>query len=466
MRIACIHTVETVSGNKKKLKYWTEVPFGISMIASILHHAGHTVEIWVYCLSEPTDTIVTDILDRFQAELIACTAVTTQFPAITKLVRQIKTRSPKIPVILGGSHATLAPEQAIVCPDIDAICVGEGDSAILDYVAQLEQTPIPKGIPHFWIKQPDGSIEKNPYQPFLADLDSLPFMNRELWSELIIDYHESSAILIGRGCPYVCAYCSTHALKAVSPGKYVRFRSVNNIIAELEAISAVSPKVQSVYFEVETVMSVPNYVLELCAALKEFNAKQTRKIEFCTNVTVISKMVRNEEKLRTILSAMQEANFTSINCALESGSERMRNEVLMRPKYTNEELIYFTRLAREYHIAINLFAMIGLPLETYEDFLQTREVARLCEPNSLYLSIYYPYPGTKLYDLAVQEKLFDPNTIQTQAERRRPYLNLPNFPKSKVYFGYVFFYFHVYRHRWPIHRLIFTTLFYASGVVG
>lgn len=455
MRIACIYSIENYTSVSRPLPHWNQLPFGLSMIAAHLERAGHDVECWVICPGSNLQSVASEILDRFGAELAALTAVTTQFPIINRFARILKQRAPALHTILGGHHATLASDDAIASPWIDTICVGEGEKAAIAYVEALEAGRHPEGIPGLWIKDPrTGTIEKTPPVPFDADLDSMPFINRDHWNRWVNDPDRSSVIVIGRGCPYLCTYCSNHALKSVTTGKFVRFRSPENVVEEIRQVLARTPEVEEFHLEVETIGAMPGFVEKLSDVLSVVNAGRAKPLRFSTNLTVTTRLVSAPAIMDGFLAAMARANIRAVNIGLESGSERIREKILKRPRYTNADLIEFSNVARRHGIDVTLFVLLGLPTETPAEFGETVAVARACRPAGVYLSIFYPYPGTDLHRMAAEMKLFDPTRIRTTAERSRAYLDLPGFPKWRILFEFNAFYFRLYYGEWPLPRIM------------
>ncbi len=454
MRITCVHTVEHSFRPGQPLSAWSEIPFGLATIAAILEEAGHQVECLVLTAQEITDSALLPRLQRSRADLLALSAVTTQFPSIREVARIAKLLPQAPYTVLGGHHASLAPDDAMACPWLDAICIGEGDRVIAGLVADVEAGRTPTDIEHLWIRQPDGSVQKNaPAPTFLDDLDSLPVINRSAWERWVANPRGSAVILVGRGCPYTCTYCSNHALMALSNGRYLRVRSVEHVLAELADLEAQNPALSMVYLEVETIAAMPRYAEELCAALAERNRQRERPLEFGCNLAITSALVQRGERMEKMLAALAAANMTYLNVGLESGSQRIRSEVLRRPKYSNDDLIAFCQAARRHGIGVNLNIIIGLPTETVADYLETVDVARRCRPASIQHNIFYPYAGTDLYDTAAEMGLFQPATLGHTAERRRPYLDLPDFPRWRLRLESVLVFPRVFHGDWPASKV-------------
>jgi anaerobic magnesium-protoporphyrin IX monomethyl ester cyclase len=246
-------------------------------------------------------------------------------------------------------------------------------------------------------------------------------------------------------------------MMAVSQGRYLRVRSVDHVLGEVEELQAGNPDLGHIYLEVETIAAMPRYAEDLCAALAALNARRERPLEFGCNLAITSALVRKTDRMERLLAGLAAANMTWLNIGLESGSERIRSEVLRRPKYSNDDLATFCLAARRHGIRVNLNVIIGLPTETVADYLETVDVARRCRPASIQHNIFYPYAGTDLYVTAQEMGLFDAGSLGTAAERRRPYLDLPDFPTWRVQAESVLIYARVFGGRWPLGKVAVQT---------
>jgi radical SAM superfamily enzyme YgiQ (UPF0313 family) len=158
----------------------------------------------------------------------------------------------------------------------------------------------------------------------------------------------------------------------------------------------------------------------------------------------------------SLFAALKRANVRYVNMGLESGSERLRREILRR-KYSNQDMINAVDAARRHGLKVAIFNMIGLPTETPEEFEETVAVNRRCMPDWNYTSIFYPYPGTDLHRLCQEKGLLkaqDGGPVAIDMERSQATLDLPTFPRKQVQHAYEWFDYRVYEGHKPRYRLL------------
>lgn len=420
---------------RKPLKNQEEIHYGVSYISSLLKKHGHTTDVFVvtrYTKNRDLDNII----DTFKPGMIGFSAVFREFHSISETASYIKGKYPSIYLMAGGAHATLNPEEAIK-ESFDCICVGEGEYPTLELVQQLEKGNKPKGIKNLWIKTDQG-IEKNPTREFTENLDELPFPDRSMWQKWIKDRKTLHNVIIGRGCPFNCTYCCNHALRKVAEGKYLRFRSTLNIIEEIKEILNQFPDTDTIFLEAEALNLNNEFLYELCDELEKFNKTLKKPVFYGANLRL-----NPSSDIAKIMYEFTKANIVIVNIGLESGSDRVRKEILKRSEYDSKDVIEAVRLSKKYHRHTMLFVLLGIPGETYEDFLETLEVVKKCRPDFIHLGIFTPYPGTELYEYSVKNKLISPSSYKEKG-RSIALLDLPGFSKQQIQKEYYDFFPNVY----------------------
>jgi anaerobic magnesium-protoporphyrin IX monomethyl ester cyclase len=447
MKVLFVYSVELGPSLRSPLHNFGQMQFGISYISAVLKRAGVGTKLVVLTSeSEPASlSLAAEVMRDYDPDIIAFTCVATQFPFMDKVARLAKRSWPGKYLIVGGPHVSLNPEEPLRSV-FDAVCLGEGEHAMLELVEQLQAGRQPDGISNLWLKCADGSVQRNGTRPFIADLDALPFADHELWLPWIHGTEPACPpILLGRGCPYLCTYCSNHALRSLAPGKYVRFRTPGSIMEEIRYVLAKFPcDAPSLSLWVETIGVHKQWTLDLCAALQQLNRSLPQPATFDTNLRVTAQTLDP-----MLFRALASANFRNVNIGLEAGSERVRKDILKR-NYSNGQFLRAVQLAHENGLQVNVFNMIGIPGETMADHLETVRLNRESRPTLSFTSIFFPYPGTELYRVCEQRGLLTA-PIDARKERKKAALDLPEFPRRAVQRAYDLFDWRIHKGHWPLH---------------
>ena len=201
---------------------------GVGYLSAVLKKAGHHT-LLLHLEKEVSQKWLLAQVEQFSPDLIAISTTTNQFPYARKYAGWIKAAHHAAPIIYGGIHPTLQPEEVISDPATDVVCIGEGEYPLLELVGRLESGKDILDVPGLWVKR-DGQIYRNPRPPLLQDLDQLPLPDREVFDFPLILRRWSGVadVISGRGCPYNCAYCCSPSLRKLFAGlgKFVRRHSV------------------------------------------------------------------------------------------------------------------------------------------------------------------------------------------------------------------------------------------------
>ena len=137
----------------------------------------------------------------------------------------------------------------------------------------------------------------------------------------------------------------------------------------------------------------------------------------------------------------------------------------MKRRYSNQDFKNALHCAKKYGLKVNVYIMVGIPGETLDDFQDTIKCIRECQPHRADISIFYPYPGTKLYDICKEKNLLN-HKISTEYERRIAVLDLPGFSRKQIQKQYDWFDFTVYKGYKPLYPLLKEVFLYRKMFVS
>jgi len=338
---------------------------------------------------------------EFKPDLIAITSVEDTWELAKSLLRAIDDLD--IPVVAGGVFVTFSPDAVISIKEIDIVCVGEGEEALVELCQRMRDKKEIKDIKNLWIKE-NGQVIKNQLRP-LVDVNKLPFINydvfepRRLLRPMFGKIYVMAHIELDRGCPYDCTYCEAPHLRKLFEengcGKYYRRKTPQRMKAELKSLVE-KYKPDYVNFNSETFLARP------LSELKEF-ADMYKDIGIPFWCQTRPETV-TEEKIK-ILRGM---NCQNLQFGIEHGNEQFRSKVLNRHS-TNEKMLEGFKIVEKYGIKYTVNNIIGFPEETRELVFDTINFNRKINPTTINCYIFTPYRGTRLYKYCVDNGLFDAN---------------------------------------------------------
>jgi anaerobic magnesium-protoporphyrin IX monomethyl ester cyclase len=378
---------------------------GISSLIASLRHGGHECQFF-HLMGDVAEEEFAAFVQNGRPDVVAFSLTTNAFPHVASLAALTKRHSQAL-TICGGPHATLCPDEVIATDDIDIVCIGEGEGAILDLCQRLEDGQDFSDIPNLWVKSNAGDREsgqsekvekicRNPVRSLIADLDELPFPDREVFpyaDSFDLKFMKRGVFMASRGCPYNCAYCGSPAMKQLyGNNKYIRFRSVESLIEEVETVVRNFPQVEYNVFHDD-----------LLPMKREWFAAFTR--EYKSRIGLPFEMNCHPNLMdREIAKLAKSAGCSLIRFGIESGNEHIRREVLNRPVSTRRIIDAFS-FCDDVGLNTLSYNMIGLPFETRSQILDTIKLNARVQPNVAHVTVFFPLPGTKAHDLCGQEGL-------------------------------------------------------------
>lgn len=336
------------------------------------------------------------IIKEENPDIIGLSILSFNYSQSLKIAKFIK-QNFDVKIIFGGVHCILSPEEIIEKKDVDIICIGEGEEVFKELLDEKLNCKKVKGV---WYKE-KGKVIKNEQRNLIEDLNKIPFPD---WDDfdmkkyfLINNNH--LPIMVSRGCPYNCTYCSNHALKKKLKGKYVRFRSVNNVIEEIKLrINQYSNKgMKYLFFYDDIFIMYKNFVLEFCRKFKENGFHKLIK----WNVNVRANLVTEE-----IIQAMKDAGCYEVRMGVEAGNDYIRNEVYKR-NMTKEQIHNAISIIKKHGLQLRLQFIIGAPYENIKMMEESFDMAKKSKADYILFPILMPLPSTEIKDICEKEGLIE-----------------------------------------------------------
>lgn len=324
----------------------------------------------------------------------------------------------EILTIFGGPHPTFVPDM-INADGVDIICRGEGEFAVLDLLTALKEGRTYTGIKNLTVKR-DGQVFQNPLRP-LCDLNTLPHFDREIYRNINYIYGSSrQEIMLGRGCPFNCNFCSAEALSKLysGNGSYVRLRSVSTAIEELKSIKSLYEP-GCFFFHDDTILFNKCYCEEFFVAYKE-------QVDL-----PFSCLIRADLATEDSIRLLKMAGCYMVSFGVENGNQEFRTTVLGK-SISDEQILQCAELLHKYKIPFNTFNMIGLPGENLNQLWETIDLNVRIKPDWAWFSVYQTLPQTRLASYALENGfLYTVDVAETDASFHENGIILRNNPETK-----------------------------------
>lgn len=331
---------------------------------------------------------------------------------ISKIVKEYGS---KAKVVWGGVHPTLLPKQTLESEFIDIVCVGEGEITfrnLVDALANRRGLADVKGIAY----KENGEIIQTPSE-IPTDLNALPKLSYHLLP--VEEYIGSQGrfeegvrsllFLSSRGCPWRCSFCCNPKLSKS------RWRAMKPELAYERAAELVDTyKLDAVTFHDE------EFFVD--------KARAEKIAEMIGNQFEWWTQARMDRLAVMDLSKLEKCGMRAVQPGIESGSPRIL-QMINKGETVDDFLDANLKLAKTGIIPLYNF-MMGFPGESKEDILQSVDLAvRLLEDNpKAQISGFYvfvPYPGTELYNKALEYGFEEPRSVAQWAVFNRQHLKTP-----------------------------------------
>lgn len=373
-------------------------PIGLLQLSSCLKARGHETKLLVIKKHS-----VGKILNNFQPDIIAYSVMSSEAPLVKEadvFIKQwVKEQNKPVLCIMGGPHPTFFPE-ILNEMQLDAVCIGDGDNAIVEIASRHQNRKSLFGIAN--VLSPGEKIEEIKKELISEpELDKLPWIDREIFYEAMPLYRALGfrGFMVGRGCPYSCTYCHNHAKKEIFKdcGKIVRRRSVANVIEEMKHVVSEYSPVRLIKISDDTFAHVVDeWLLEFLERYK----KEINLPFYC--------LMRSNTLTEEMAKLLRSAGCVAVSMAVESGDEKIRNNLLKRnlsDQLVKDSFLY----ARKHKLHTYGNTLLALPGTTFADDFNSFLFAKKLKLTAPTFGVFNPYPRLELTNYAISHGYLDPN---------------------------------------------------------
>lgn len=410
--------LRTLSACLKQAGHETRLVF---LRLPLRHDIGATGPLYSEAALEDTVALCRD------ADLVGISLMSSFLPAAIEITTALR-QANRAPIVWGGVHPTVCPEDCLNHADI--VCIGEGEDALLALVDRIENRLDYTDIQGLWVRRA-GTVIRNPLGVLSQDLDQYPLPDYDLSTQYILDdgrvvplthdlfrvamdahlpsegaiqgaYYQT---MTGRGCPHSCTYCINDFMKKLYNGhSYLRWRSVGHLMDELRWVRINMPYVNLILISDDAFMARP------VKDLREFGLRYSQEVNL-PFACLASPLTVTDEKMQILTAAC----MFQVQMGIESASPRIL-DIFNRRKISVERVQEAIRIISKYKDkTIPVYDFIfDVPTETDQDRIQSlRLIADIPKPYRINIFSLVLFPGTSLYDRAKQEGSIDNENLSS-----------------------------------------------------
>lgn len=356
---------------------------------------------------------------RLQPSLVGISALfNSSFRYLGDVAEDVRKAVPDTRILAGGGLPSAAYDRVLAnCPQIDAVCKGEGELPLKELVDASDRDALLDRHPA-WIT-PMGLLKKKvPQLSFVQDLDAIPPLDYDIidlaqYQSRSIDKRYADmarvemSIHTSRGCPFSCVFCSNPGLH----GRKVRAMSVERVSSDVQRMRDAFGMTVLMIEDDHFFFNVPRAKVVL-AALADLDVR----VEFPNGVAVYA--IDDE-----VASLFARAGVSSVALAVESGSDHVLKNIIKKP--LKKHLIQpAVDNLRRHGVLSHVFIVIGLPEEQAEHRAETLDMLLSSGFDWVHVFCAMPIFGSRLYDICLENGYLvnerDDEYVATKAAIRAP----------------------------------------------
>jgi radical SAM superfamily enzyme YgiQ (UPF0313 family) len=325
------------------------------------------------------------VVAQTKPDLVGITAWTDFWYPVTETIKEIKALLPKTAIVLGGPHCFIYPSESLEYSAADYLIAGDGEEPLLHLVKSLETGQPTGDFPGLWKKENGRAIAPSVPIASISDPSIIPSPDRTLldikrYSSVIGMGNYETTMITSRGCPHKCVFCKVHS-------QQISVRPAHSIISEFKEIRELGIRDIQVYDDTFTWSK--RRVKEICQGIIDAKLDVRWAIRDRVN--------QADPEMYKLL---REAGCYRIHFGVESGSPQILKDC--GKAITLDQAIKAVQYAKDARIETMAFFMFGFLDEVRADAEKTIRFATKLDPDYAVFLALIPYPGTTLYEVALE----------------------------------------------------------------
>ncbi|OGT23057.1 MAG: hypothetical protein A3C55_04160 [Gammaproteobacteria bacterium RIFCSPHIGHO2_02_FULL_42_13] len=356
--------------------FYVNLPAALGILSEVLlsHDIAH--DIYDMQLNESAEDFYQRV-ESLQPKIIGFSMLTFRYLDNYKFLNEVKARFPKIPIVVGGPHASTFREEILKeCSAVDIVVPLEGE----DILVELCQHKPLKEIDGIIYREHNEIIHTAP-RDFIQNLDQYPFPK---FSKFDLTKYSAIPVITSRGCPYSCIYCPI----ATTIGKKWRAKSSAFVVDEL-AYWADRDIPHEIQIEDDNFTLDMNRVRQICEGIKKRGLLKKLNLG-------LGNGIRADRVNLELLTLMREIGVNVLAFGVESGVDQT-----LKTLKKGEDLATIEKaiqLACGLDFDVQLFFVIGAPSETEDDVRTSIALSQKYPVVDIAFYHLIPFPGTELYE--------------------------------------------------------------------
>lgn len=407
--------------DSEEKEYRMPPPFGILYLADALEKEGFSVRLFHRAGTEADVKALVELVCSEEPIFVGFSTLTGPCLRPTlRATKAIKRIRQALPVVWGGLHVTMLPEQTLMNAFVDIAAIGEGERTVVELAKVLRRDGLAadalasvQGIAfrenaRVIVNQPRPFIKNlddlNPAWHLLDDVDRYFPSGRHFYSDIGCQFwgEKIAPVFTSRGCPWRCGFCYNQYVNRRS----FRAQSADRVIRDIREYRE-RYGITAIIFEDDG-----------------FFTDKERALEIVRNIGVPwTSTIRANQLAKwgdDFLSELREHHCQELRIGAESGSQHVLD--LMMKDITVDDIRTSARLCLKHGIKVSLGFMIGIPGESWQDVLDTLALIDELEGLGDGVSvigpgIFAPYPGTPLYEAAIKHGFEPPHSVEDWSTR-------------------------------------------------